>query len=580
MSRWAKNISIGLFILFLGSLCTWFIDYTIAQKEPEKVTNKGAVKESSTGKIEKDTSELLASINRTNKNLQYSTNKMKEANEEDRLVIQLQIFSLQQQIMDDAYQLAIALVENDEKDKPLESRQQVEEVFSQIMPRLWFQIKRLRDEIDLIRAHRIKAKADERLIIENEVAELSARLNIIFELSLSHIENMEKIGMNTSKARINLTKLLAERSDELSGRIMLATNRINTFNIQTKDIPGDADATKLLIGANKNLNTNTTSMAVILELMETLELDTNVYRSQLIETTRDITSGVMSTGVIVTLVSRAMERGTSWFFDSGPKVFLKLLLFFGILILFFFAKRLVAKGLDRAINTSNLNLSQLAHRIIISTVSNLVMVLGLLIALSQIGISLGPLLAGLGVVGFIIGFALQDTLSNFASGIMILLYRPYDVEDLIEVGGVSGKVDKMNLVSTSVLTLDNQMIVIPNNKIWGDVIINITAQDIRRVDMVFGIAYSDDVSKAEVLFNNILKSQDKVLKNPDPVVRLHTLGASSVDFIVRPWVNVDDYWDVYWEVTRAVKIRFDEEKISIPFPQRDVHIYHENKTVP
>ncbi len=121
---------------------------------------------------------------------------------------------------------------------------------------------------------------------------------------------------------------------------------------------------------------------------------------------------------------------------------------------------------------------------------------------------------------------------------------------------------------------------IPNNKIWGDVIINITAQDIRRVDMVFGIAYSDDVSKAEVIFNKIFKSQDKVLKNPDPVVRLHTLGASSVDFIVRPWVNVDDYWDIYWGVTRAVKIRFDEEKISIPFPQRDVHIYHENKIVP
>ncbi|MBW1945052.1 MAG: mechanosensitive ion channel, partial [Deltaproteobacteria bacterium] len=202
----------------------------------------------------------------------------------------------------------------------------------------------------------------------------------------------------------------------------------------------------------------------------------------------------------------------------------------------------------------------------------------LLIALSQLGISLGPLLAGLGVAGFIIGFALQDTLSNFASGIMILLYRPYDVGDLIDVGGVFGKVDKMNLVSTSISTLDNQMIVVPNTKIWGDVIKNVTAQDIRRVDMVFGIAYSDDVSKAEAIFNDILKSHDKILDDPEPMVRLHTLGESSVDFVVRPWAKIGDYWDVYWHVTKAVKLRFDENGISIPFPQRDVHVYNNSIT--
>ena len=213
---------------------------------------------------------------------------------------------------------------------------------------------------------------------------------------------------------------------------------------------------------------------------------------------------------------------------------------------------------------------------IISTASNLVMILGLMIALSQLGISLGPLLAGLGIAGFIIGFALQNTLSNFASGIMILLYRPYDLGDLIDVGGTFGKVEKMTLVSTSILTVDNQMFVIPNNKIWGDVIKNVTAQDMRRVDMVFGIAYSDDVSKAEAILNDILKSNDKVLDEPEPIVRLHTLNESSVDFVVRPWAKIGDYWDVYWDVTKAVKLRFDKEGISIPFPQRDVHVYNKD----
>jgi len=284
----------------------------------------------------------------------------------------------------------------------------------------------------------------------------------------------------------------------------------------------------------------------------------------------------MNTGVAVSLVNRAIERVNTWFMGSGLKFFMKLLIFFGIIVVFVFVKRLAEKGLARILNASNLNLSKLAYDMILSSTSKVVMILGILIALSQLGISLGPLLAGLGVAGFIIGFALQDTLSNFASGIMILLYRPYDVGDLIDVGGVFGKAEKMNLVSTTILTLDNQVIVIPNNKIWGDVIKNITAQEIRRVDMVFGIAYSDDISKAEGILNSILESADRILEDPEPMVRLHTLGASSVDFIVRPWVKVDDYWDVYWEVTRAVKVRFDEENVSIPFPQQDVHLYHEN----
>jgi small conductance mechanosensitive channel len=161
---------------------------------------------------------------------------------------------------------------------------------------------------------------------------------------------------------------------------------------------------------------------------------------------------------------------------------------------------------------------------------------------------------------------------------MILLYRPYDVGDLIDVGGVYGKVDKMSLVSTSISTLDNQMIVVPNNKIWGDVIKNVTAQDKRRIDMVFGIGYSDDITRAEEVLNEILKSHDKILDDPEPVVRLHTLNDSSVDFVVRPWVKIDDYWDVYWDVTKTVKLRFDEEGISIPFPQRDVHVYNSATT--
>ena len=140
-----------------------------------------------------------------------------------------------------------------------------------------------------------------------------------------------------------------------------------------------------------------------------------------------------------------------------------------------------------------------------------------------------------------------------------------------------GNVNHMSLVNTTIMTLDNQTIIIPNNKIWGDVIKNVTAQKIRRVDMEFGISYTDDIPKTEQVSHALLASNDRVLSDPEPVVKLHELGDSSVNFVVRPWVNTDDYWDTYWEVTRAVKMTFDARGISIPFPQRDVHLINEVK---
>jgi small conductance mechanosensitive channel len=156
-----------------------------------------------------------------------------------------------------------------------------------------------------------------------------------------------------------------------------------------------------------------------------------------------------------------------------------------------------------------------------------------------------------------------------------MIFRPYDVGDVVNAGGVTGKVGGMNLMSTTVKTFDNQKIIVPNNKIWGDVITNVTAQRERRVDMVFGIGYDDDIGKAEAVLREIVAGHPKVLKDPEPTIQLHELGDSSVNFVVRPWSATADYWDVYWDITRSVKERFDQEGISIPFPQRDVHLYHE-----
>ena len=188
---------------------------------------------------------------------------------------------------------------------------------------------------------------------------------------------------------------------------------------------------------------------------------------------------------------------------------------------------------------------------------------------------MGPMLAAIGAMGLVIGLALQGTLSNFASGLLMMIYRPFDVGDVVKAAGTLGKVEGMTLVTTTIKTLDNQRLSIPNNMIWGDVIINVTAEETRRVDMVFGIGYGDDVRKAKEVLMGILQAHASVLEDPEPIVQVSELADSSVNFVVRPWVKTEDYWTVLWDVTQTVKERFDAEGISIPFPQRDIHIHHD-----
>ncbi len=272
-----------------------------------------------------------------------------------------------------------------------------------------------------------------------------------------------------------------------------------------------------------------------------------------------------------------VQQSREWLIASGPEVLGRIALFIGILILFRLASAVIGRGVKRTIHASRIETSQLLENMIASLASKALLVVGLLIALSQIGINLAPLIAGFGVAGFILGFALQDTLSNFAAGLMILFYRPYDVGSSVEAGGVSGRVEQMSIVSTTIMTGDNQKIFVPNKKIWEDIIRNRNAKSTRRVDLTFGVGYDDDLKKTEKILGEILADHNLVLDDPAPSVKLHALGESSIDFIVRPWVNTADYWTVYWDVTREVKQRFDAEGISIPYPQRDVHLYEERK---
>ena len=274
-------------------------------------------------------------------------------------------------------------------------------------------------------------------------------------------------------------------------------------------------------------------------------------------------------------VSQLWGNITEWLTDpeGGVKWGLRVVLFFAILFSGRVVSNIMGNIAARALKASHLKTSELLCDFFVNSTKKVVFFIGIIIALGTIGLDIGPFLAGLGVLGFVVGFALQGTLGNFASGIMILLYRPYDIGDVITAAGEPGKVSAMSLVSTTLLLSDNQIVVIPNGSIWDGVITNITGNTTRRVDLVFGIGYDDDVEHAERVLAEIVNGHEKVLKDPAPLIRLHELADSSVNFICRPWTKTSDYWDVYWDLTRDVKLRFDKEGISIPYPQQDTHVH-------
>ncbi len=498
--------------------------------------------------------------------------KLATASSEDSLVLRLQMFASQQAVMDKLHRLADDLV-NIEKDTPRpELRRDVVAAFDRTTPRVWGYIGELRAEIDRMRARRVHAAPAARPALEDRISRVTRDLDAVYRIGAEHLAKRAELGIAVPADTVAFDTLLDERAEELSGRMNLTLERMADLNARLKESPGDADTKALLAAERRSLKNETTSMAALLPLRDEMGLDSADYRAEMLLATKDVTTGLTDPRVAARLARQALNSLVAWVRGHGPAILVKILLFIGILLLFRALARMVSSTVERAVER-RADVSVLLRRTVVKTAHTLVMALGLVIALGQVGIDVAPLLAGLGVAGFIIGFALQDTLSNFASGLMILIYRPYDVGDVVDVTGAVGKVEKMSLVNTNITTFDNQMIVMPNSKIWGDVIKNVTHQTLRRVDMVFGISYADDIPKAEQVLDEIIRQHEKVLPDPAPVIKLHKLNESSVDFIVRPWVKRDDYWDVYWDVTREVKMRFDREGISIPFPQRDVHLH-------
>ena len=247
-----------------------------------------------------------------------------------------------------------------------------------------------------------------------------------------------------------------------------------------------------------------------------------------------------------------------------------LILFVGWIIANWIQKRIRKAG------QKSEKLDETLTTIFAKTAKVVVMVVVIIAVLQQFGVQTASLLAVVGAAGLAIGLAWQGTLSDIAAGIMILIMRPFKIGDAVEVAGTSGVVDEIGLVLTKMHTFDNIAMYMPNSDIWGTKILNYAKNDNRRVDMVFGFGYDDDMDKAMQIAREILEADERVLNDPEPQIAVSELGDSSVNIIVRPWTAKENYWNLKFDITKRIKERYDEEGLSIPYPQRDVHLFQQN----
>ncbi len=485
---------------------------------------------------------------------------------DDRDALQLQLFQKNQDLR---VKLETAIDnESMSAEKLIELVKKQEEYTQQATDYLASKTQSVNEELN-------EAREEDKLSIINDYRELQHYADVIVEARWQNFEWLEQLGVENERAKDKFKDQVHKRVRLLSASMQYLSQQSENIGTQVSSSPESEKANQQLsqLIVEQRLDIATDSLRTLMPIADNVGIETSEYKRQIFEVTGSITGDLFNSKVLWTIITHWSNSAFDWIAGNAPQHLFKLLIFVLILVFTRALAKVARKVMKKAVVSKNLRLSHLMQHFFVSMSGKFVWIIGIMIGLSQVGLNLAPILTGFGIAGVIIGFALQDTLSNFASGMMLLIYRPFDVGDFVHAGGVDGKVSHMSLVNTTIRTFDNQIIIVPNSKIWGDVIKNVTHERIRRVDMVFGIGYADDLLKAESVLEDIITSHPAVLRTPEPMIKVHTLNTSSVDFIVRPWVKTDDYWDVYWDVTKEVKLRFDREGISIPFPQQDVHLH-------
>ena len=445
-------------------------------------------------------------------------------------------------------------------------------------PRYLAQLERRNRRLQAMVEERDAATGTQRLASESQMTAFTERTVRMYQDLVDALLALEGLHVEVQDQRLWVTKQLAVAAGQTGALLTVLDRERALASGRVQRAPEDAaariESDVVEMGMKRTVSTFETEISLLARLGQ----DVTPLKVDLILVTGRVTASAFEPRVIAGLLAHAQRQFLETVSSHLLRWVFQGLLLAGLLLGFRILANFTRRATRRVVQKAEL--SQLMRDTIASWSSKLVMTIGILILLRQLGFQVGPMLAGVGIAGVVIGFALQDTLSNFAAGAMILAYQPFDVGDIIEAGGVMGTVRKMSLVSTTILTLDNQTLIVPNKKVWGDVIRNITAQRNRRVDLMFGVGYEADVEHVERVLKEVVDGDARVQKEPGPVIKLHQLADSSVNFVVRVWTAREHYWDVYWDITRSVKLAFDREGIKIPFPQRVLHVHMEGGTAP
>lgn len=266
-----------------------------------------------------------------------------------------------------------------------------------------------------------------------------------------------------------------------------------------------------------------------------------------------------------------VETAKTWLVENGFDFAVGVLGAIVVLLVAMIVISMLKKAIGRALDRSG-KVNELLRQFLVNIAAKGLWIIAGVIALSQVGIDVAPMIAGLGIAGFVLGFAFQDTLGNFAAGLMLLANDPFTKGHYVEVAGQAGTVKDLNIMATTLTTPDNRLVTIPNKSVWGQAIINYSVTGTRRIDMTVGVSYSADINKAKEVIKRVLASDDRILQDPAPLVEVVEMADSSVNFVIRPWSKTSDYWSLYFTMQQQLKEALDAAGIEIPFPQRVIHL--------
>ncbi|MCK9994666.1 MAG: mechanosensitive ion channel family protein [Candidatus Krumholzibacteria bacterium] len=426
-------------------------------------------------------------------------------------------------------------------------------------------------EIDILREKRSDTPPEELGDLETSIGDARDRLDRLLPALMKVLDDGDLLGMDTKKDWGRFDRVLNNRAENLVGRLQIAVNAREALKkkIATSEKAG---ATEAEIGPDRaSLQYSETrvqgvakSLETTVDLLKGRGFETAQYQQFIIKTTGEITDKVLDPKVFIGLAKDFLSDMGLWFKDNGPTILVKLLIILASVLVFRLTFRL-GWWLMRLMGL--IHLTKLMVQLGNSLISPIASFIGLFFGLWLVGADPTTLLAGAGVAGVVIGFALQDSLANLAAGFFILATRPFDVDDTIRTGTVIGTVKAMWIANTTVVTFDGRRLLIPNRMIWADIIENRSVEPLRRVDFTVRVGFDEDIDRVITVLHDLIKGEERLLDQPEAAVFVSEWADSWVEIAVRPWARNENWWPLLTDLPRQVVLRFAEEGIKIPYPR-------------